>query len=151
MNALAVCSITTIEKRLESTRSIYCTTRGDPDKLGRGAIWNGEIDICLHQNHVFKVRCNRDMLLPEYLRSLVGSHYGKGYFLRVAKQTTGIASINKTQLGNFPVLIPPIEKQNKFVTRLESMDSILTQQNAAQSGVESSFQSLLHRAFSGTF
>ena len=138
-----------IEKYQVLPGDFLMTEGGDPDKLGRGAIWNGEIDVCLHQNHIFKVRCNRDMLLPEYLRSLVGSHYGKGYFLRVAKQTTGIASINKTQLGNFPVLVPPIEKQNKFVTLLESIDSIITQQNAAQSGAESSFQSLLHRAFNG--
>jgi type I restriction enzyme S subunit len=124
------------------------TEGGDPDKLGRGAIWNGEIDVCLHQNHVFKVRCNRDVLLPEYLRSLVGSHYGKGYFLRVAKQTTGIASINKTQLGKFPVLVPPKELQNEFLSRIEGVNSIMSQQEAAQYSAESSFQSLLHRGFS---
>ena len=32
-NALAVYSITTIVKRLESTRSIYCTTRGTRGSL----------------------------------------------------------------------------------------------------------------------
>ena len=29
---------------------------GDNDKLGRGAIWHGQIDPCIHQNHVFAVR-----------------------------------------------------------------------------------------------
>lgn len=29
---------------------------GDNDKLGRGAVWRGEITPCLHQNHVFSVR-----------------------------------------------------------------------------------------------
>ena len=125
------------------------TEGGDPDKLGRGAIWNGEIDVCLHQNHIFKVRCKRELLLPEYLKSLVGSRYGKGYFLRVAKQTTGIASINKTQLGKFPVLVPPIELQNDFVARVEGIQSIIGQQEAAQASAESSFQSLLSRAFNG--
>jgi len=100
------------------------TEGGDPDKLGRGAIWSGEIDVCLHQNHVFKVRCNKEVLLPEYLRSLVGSRYGKGYFLRVAKQTTGIASINKTQLGNFRVLVPPLDLQQNFLARLENINSV---------------------------
>ncbi len=138
-----------IEKYQVLPGDFLMTEGGDPDKLGRGAIWNGEIDVCLHQNHVFKVRCNKEVLLPEYLRSLVGSHYGKGYFLRVAKQTTGIASINKTQLGNFPVLVPPVEEQNNFLVRLEGINSILRQQGEAQCGAESSFQSLLHRAFSG--
>lgn len=123
------------------------TEGGDPDKLGRGAIWNGEIQTCLHQNHIFRVRCNQNVLLPEYLRSLVGSHYGKGYFLRVAKQTTGIASINKTQLGNFPVLVPPIEMQNEFVARLKGIQSIIRLQEAAHSCADSNFLSFLSRAF----
>lgn len=29
---------------------------GDADKLGRGAVWDGAIDPCLHQNHVFALR-----------------------------------------------------------------------------------------------
>ena len=39
---------------------------GDFDKLGRGCVWRGEISECVHQNHVFVVRCNSD-LLPEFL------------------------------------------------------------------------------------
>jgi type I restriction enzyme, S subunit len=69
---------------------------GDPDKLGRGALWRGEIDLCVHQNHIFKVRGHRERLTPEYLRSLVSSHYGKAYILHVAMKPTGITSINKT-------------------------------------------------------
>lgn len=138
-----------IEKYQVIPGDFLMTEGGDPDKLGRGAIWNGEIDVCLHQNHIFKVRCKRERLLPEYLKSLVGSHYGKGYFLRVAKQTTGIASINKTQLGKFPVQLPPLELQNKFITQVDCIQSIISQQAAAQAGAESTFQSLLHRAFSG--
>ena len=29
---------------------------GDNDKLGRGCVWEGAIEPCLHQNHVFAVR-----------------------------------------------------------------------------------------------
>lgn len=137
-----------IEKYRVLPGDFLMTEGGDPDKLGRGAIWSGEIETCLHQNHVFRVRCNQEVLLPEYLRSLVGSHYGKGYFLRVAKQTTGIASINKTQLGNFPVLMPPIDIQNEFVEQLGNVQSIQDQQESVQSRTESTFQSILYQAFS---
>ncbi|HHJ13134.1 MAG TPA: restriction endonuclease subunit S [Gammaproteobacteria bacterium] len=59
-----------IEKYRVLPGDFLMTEGGDPDKLGRGAIWNGELDVCLHQNHVFRVRCDPDRLLPEYLRSL---------------------------------------------------------------------------------
>lgn len=32
------------------------TEGGDPDKLGRGTLWKGELSECIHQNHVFRVR-----------------------------------------------------------------------------------------------
>ncbi len=93
---------------------VVLTEGGDRDKLGRGAVWHGEIATCIHQNHVFRVRPHQDLVLPDYLSTLIGSARGKRYFLRSAKQTTGIASINRTQLGSFPVLLPPIQAQRTY-------------------------------------
>ena len=78
---------------------LLMTEGGDPDKLGRAALWRGEVQGCLHQNHVFRVRAKCTTFLPQYLAAVMGSSYGKAYFLKVAKRTTGIASINRTQLG----------------------------------------------------
>ncbi len=77
-----------IEKYRLQKGDLLMTEGGDPDKLGRAAIWSGEIETCLHQNHIFKVRVNREILESEYLRELVGSAYGKAYFFGVAKKTT---------------------------------------------------------------
>ena len=91
---------------------ILLTEGGDPDKLGRGTVWKAEVEPCVHQNHIFRVRIkNNSAYTPSYLSTLIGSKYGKRYFLRAAKQTTGIATINKTQLREFPVLVPPFELQ----------------------------------------
>ena len=35
---------------------LLLTEGGDPDKLGRGTVWRGELDECIHQNHIFRVR-----------------------------------------------------------------------------------------------
>ncbi|MGH8017786.1 MAG: restriction endonuclease subunit S, partial [Opitutaceae bacterium] len=35
---------------------VVLTEGGDHDKLGRGAMWDGQIKGCIHQNHVFRVR-----------------------------------------------------------------------------------------------
>ena len=138
-----------IEKYRLEPGDLLMTEGGDPDKLGRAALWNGEIEHCLHQNHVFKVRANRKLVFPEYLRALIGSEYGKRYFLQVAKQTTGIASINKNQLGCFPVVVPPLIQQIEFTDRVIQARSIQSQQSIALEKAEAVFQSLLHRAFAG--
>ena len=136
-----------VDKLLIRPGDLLMTEGGDPDKLGRAALWNGEIDACVHQNHIFKVRSDRARLSPSYLRSLVGSAYGKAYFLSVAKKTTGIASINKTQLSAFPVLLPPLPLQQTFELRVQTAESILRQQVDALDKARSTFGALLARSF----
>jgi len=59
------------------------------------------------------------------LAHLVSSPYGKRYFLRQSKQTTGIASINMGQLKRFPVPLPPLEEQRRIATILDKADQLL--------------------------
>ncbi len=136
-----------VEKLLIEPGDLLMTEGGDPDKLGRGALWQDEIPQCVHQNHIFKVRSDRTKVLPDYLHCLTGSSYGKAYFFRVAKKTTGIASINKTQLSAFPVVVPPIALQHAFAAKTEAIRAIMDQQNAALEKAQASFDALLHRAF----
>ena len=140
---------TEIEKLRIKVGDLLMTEGGDPDKLGRAALWQGEIDLCVHQNHIFKVRSNLEILSPQYLRSLAGSSYGKAYFFRVAKKTTGIASINKTQLSAFPVVLAPLSTQMSFARQVNSVESVLAQQASAAVKAEATFDALLARVFAG--
>lgn len=63
-------------------------------------------------------------LLPQYLEEYLQHPKAKKYFLGCAKQTTGIASINMTQLRNLPVLLPSLEQQKKFSDFVEKTDKI---------------------------
>jgi len=96
---------------------------GDFDKLGRGAVWNGQIDECLHQNHVFRVRVDQTALRPEFLAAVSGSSIGKRYFVLSSKQTTNLASINSTQLRAFPIPVPERDEQDRILASLSAMDA----------------------------
>ena len=93
---------------------VLMTEGGDPDKLGRGAIIQKPLENCIHQNHIFRVRLDENILLPSYFSEFLQHQKAKQYFLRCAKQTTGIASINMRQLKGLPTLVPPIEIQVHF-------------------------------------
>lgn len=128
---------------------VLLTEGGDPDKLGRGAVWRGEVPQCIHQNHVFCVRPDRKEILPDYLSALLGSALGKRYFLAAAKQTTGIASINKTQLSEFPVLVPPHQLQVLYCKAVSDLKAIKECQLELLGEATNLFASLTHRAFRG--
>ena len=128
---------------------ILLTEGGDPDKLGRGTLWSNELPECIHQNHVFRVRVKNENVRPVFLSWQLGSPTGKAYFLSMAKQTTGIASINKTQLKGFPVSMPPLHQQIAFEERLQQIARHERQQREASRNAEALFTSLQHRAFRG--
>jgi type I restriction enzyme S subunit len=95
---------------------------GDLDKLGRGSMWRGEFSPCVHQNHVFVVRCG-SRLSPDYLNVWTGATPARRYFMLAGKQTTNLASINKTALSQLPVALPPRAEQTAIATILSDMDA----------------------------
>ncbi|MPZ20583.1 MAG: restriction endonuclease subunit S [Luteitalea sp.] len=98
---------------------VLMTEGGDIDKLGRGCVWRGEIPGCLHQNHIFAVRCRQDVLIPDFLVGLMVSRHGRTYFQLTAKQTTNLASTNSGTLGAFPILIPPLNEQRAITQAIK--------------------------------
>ncbi len=97
---------------------------GDLDKLGRGAVWPGSSEPCVHQNHVFVVRCSSE-LLPAFLNAWTAMPAARRYFMVAGKQTTNLASINRTQLGRLPVPIPPRHEQAEIIRALDAVDACL--------------------------
>jgi type I restriction enzyme S subunit len=108
---------------------VLMTEGGDIDKLGRGCVWHGEIDGCLHQNHIFAVRPDQTRLLPEYLVAVMASQQGRIYFEITAKKTTNLASTNSSTLGAFPLALPDTREQEAVLdavrVQTQSLDAAI--------------------------
>ncbi|MGH2583531.1 MAG: hypothetical protein ACRDJE_01310 [Dehalococcoidia bacterium] len=92
---------------------------GDRDKLGRGWVWRGELDECIHQNHVFRARLYDQSIAPKFV-SWYANSVAQSYFFNEGKQTTNLASINLTKLGALPLPIPPTTAQRRIVAAIET-------------------------------
>jgi len=98
---------------------------GDRDKLGRGCVWAGQFNPCVHQNHVFVVRCS-GQLHPKYLTAWTQTSAARQYFVNAGSQTTNLASINKTALGQLFVLLPPtLAEQEAIAGALSDADGLI--------------------------
>ncbi|MDD5295477.1 MAG: restriction endonuclease subunit S [Rhodocyclaceae bacterium] len=91
---------------------------GDFDKLGRGHIWRGEIEDCIHQNHVFAVRPSK--VGAEWLNTVTGSGYAQFYFMTRSKQSTNLASISSTNIMELPLVLPPDAEQQSVLDFLSA-------------------------------
>ncbi|WP_177225001.1 restriction endonuclease subunit S [Variovorax sp. 770b2] len=90
---------------------------GDYDKVGRGAMWSGEVSPCIHQNHVFAVRLD-DATIAPWLAAITRTAYAKFYFMNNAKQSTNLASISQGNVKEFPVLLPPEAERGRLLKSL---------------------------------
>jgi type I restriction enzyme S subunit len=91
---------------------------GDFDKLGRGSVWPGTIDPCLHQNHVFAIRV-RAGVKPEWLSTITLTAYAKHFFVLRSKQSTNLASISSSNLKELPLVLPPAAERDKILEYLD--------------------------------
>jgi len=91
---------------------------GDFDKLGRGSIWEGQIDPCIHQNHVFAVRPTA--VTPEWLNLVTGSSYAQFFFMGRSKQSTNLASISSTNVMELPITLPPPEERSEILRHVSA-------------------------------
>jgi type I restriction enzyme S subunit len=138
-----------LEKYRLEVGDVLMTEGGDPDKLGRGSIWHEQIPGCIYQNHVFRVRTDRDQLTPEYLAALLRTRYAKDYFFRCAKRTSNLASINSTQVKGLPVPVAPKDMQDRFVAAVSRWQDLSLRLTATLRTAVSTYQSLLNHAFTG--
>ncbi|WNM35802.1 restriction endonuclease subunit S [Streptomyces sp. Li-HN-5-11] len=98
---------------------VLMTEGGDLDKLGRGTVWQGELDRCLHQNHIFAVRPDPQRLSGRFLAYVTQSLYGRHYFESTGTRTTNLASTNSSKIQSFPLPLPPLNEQHRIADFLD--------------------------------
>jgi type I restriction enzyme S subunit len=132
---------------------VLMTEGGDLDKLGRGYVWSGEIPYCLHQNHIFAVRCFSHKLRPMFLAYATASRYGRDYFEATGKRTTNLACTNATKVGLFPIPLPSTTEQDEICAFL---DAKLNEVQRITSGIHAQIttltayrKSLIHECVTG--
>lgn len=100
---------------LRSGDVLIVEASGNAAKVGCGWKWSGEIDACLHQNHVFALRPDAEVLLSDYLSAVVTSSRWKSHFRSGSGKSTSLASINTKQIRAIKLSVPPVEEQRAIV------------------------------------
>ncbi len=125
---------------------------GSPSQIGRMAIWKGDIEDCVHQNHIIRARLVGD-LSSKYAETYWNSPMGSSGVSKVANSTSGLYTLSVSKVGVLPVPLPPLAEQRRIVAEVERRLSVVQQ---AEDTVEASLaraerlrQSILKQAFSG--
>ena len=138
--------------RLQSGDLLIVEGNGSPSEIGRMAIWKGEVDNCVHQNHIIRARLHR-FISPSYIAAYWNSIDGSSRILEVASSTSGLHTLSVSKVGRLPVPIPPAQEQFRAVAEIERRLSVVDElEIEAERGLKRSErlrQSILKRAFEG--
>lgn len=115
---ITISSSTAKRSMLRCGDVVMTEANGNPDNLGRGAVWRGEVPNMIHQNHVFAIRVDHNKLLPDYLVMLLASVHGRLYFRSTSTQV-GIATTSSSKVLDFPVPILSLKEQAAAVAHCQ--------------------------------
>jgi type I restriction enzyme S subunit len=104
---------------------VLVTEGGDLDKLGRGFVWESQIESCLHQNHIFAIRVQKDKLLPTFLSCVLNAKPGREYFTLKSKKTTNLASTNSSTVKAFILPHLGVKEQQEIVAFIEKETGLI--------------------------
>lgn len=133
---------------LRSEDLVIVEGHGNLTEVGRAARWRGSISLCVHQNHLIRVRCHPE-LVPSFAEAYINSSGGRAQFRRASKTTSGLNTISVNDVRRISVPVPDMARQRAFDTVIVSIED---QEDAAQRHLrclEALFASLQCRAFNG--
>ncbi|NFO15624.1 restriction endonuclease subunit S [Clostridium botulinum] len=116
--------------------------------LGRAAIFLGEDDSANVNGHVYLIRLKEE-ILNEFVLFILTSKEYRGYIRSVCVGGIDKRQLNKEHIEDFPIIFPPIEQQEKFVTYVKQVDKLKFEMQNSLKELEDNFNSLMQRAFKG--
>jgi type I restriction enzyme S subunit len=126
---------------------------GSSEQIGRAALFRGEIDDCVHQNHVIRIRPNPDKLLPEYLNIYLNSSIGRGQMLERSRTTSGLFNLSVGRIKELEIPLPSLAEPCKVVAEVGNLEStigpLVKLQSETAAELDALMPSILSKAFRG--
>jgi len=116
------CSQSELDRtRLQAKDLLVVEGHGNPNEIGRVAMWAERPGVMVHQNHLIRVRSMASSLDPRFLCYYLNSRMGRRHFLKRASTTSGLNTISTSVVKSAPIIVPPIDDQMQFCERIEKI------------------------------
>jgi type I restriction enzyme S subunit len=113
---------------------------GSPDQIGRAACWHGDIEDCVHQNHLIRVRPAAAAIDSKYLTYYWNASRTTEYLRSIASSTSGLYVLTAAKVRGVRIPMPPLEEQRRIVAAIEEQFSRLDAGIAALERVRKNLQ-----------
>ncbi len=127
---------------------LFVRTNGNPDYVGRCAVFDLKDDY-LYASYLIRARFDSEKADPWYIAACLRTPQGRNIMAPYIRTTAGQSNISAEGLRQLAIPLPPIENQRNFKERMSDFYRLRKQTIGSSESLETLFQNLLYRAFSG--
>lgn len=135
--------------RLKKDDILIVEGHGNPNEIGRSAIWDDTISNCLHQNHLIRVRVDSKKTNPNYVNYFINSSSGKQQMFKAGNTTSGLNTISTKIVKETIINYPPLPLQNQFAAIVQKVELLKNQYQQSLVQLQALFGSLSQLGFKG--
>lgn len=116
-------------------------------EIGRCAVWHNEIQPCYFQKALHRVRCKKEIVLPDYLAWWFKYNCDNKGFAAIEGAKATISHLPGAKLKALLVSVPPIEQQKQFATFAEQTGKTKTTISRSLEKLETLKKALMQEYF----
>lgn len=117
--------------------------------IGRTAIWEGQLPVCLYQNHLHRLRAIKNDIIPLFYMfwfqaawKIFGLYGGEG-------NKTTIPNLSRSRLASFSIPLPPLPEQQEIARILQAVDKRIQAEEVYIRALNDLFKTLLNELMTG--
>lgn len=126
---------------------LFVEGNGSPEQIGRVAMWRDEVNNCVHQNHLIKVRLDVNNMNPVFVMHYFMTLQGREQIKKKAVSTSGLHTLSVSKISDLEVPIVPIYLQNLFVDFVEQIDKSKLEVQKSLDKLETLKKALMQKYF----
>ena len=114
--------------------------------LGRVSVYLGENDKANYSNNIMRVRF-KSVVNSEFVNALMNLEDYNKFIRRTSVGGTDKRALSKGLIGNYPIIVPPLDIQNKFVSYIHQINKSKVVVQKALDEAQLLFDSLMQKYF----
>lgn len=102
--------------RLNTGDILIVEGHGNPDEIGRSAIWDKDVKDIVHQNHLIRVRPDIKKVSGVFLNDFINSSGGRTQMANASNTTSGLNTISTGIVKSTKTILPSMKLQTEYAT-----------------------------------
>lgn len=110
------------DERLINQGDVIFNNTNSPELVGKTAYYSHS-EPSAFSNHMTRIRCNLEVIMPQYCALSLHQKWREGYFQSVCNNHVSQASVGRAVLMETLIAIPPLQEQKRIVARVAEVTS----------------------------